>query len=137
MAKKPDGLTLVPCKAGKALTWDVTIVDTFAASYFKVSPVSSVQAAEAAADRKKVKYTVSTNHWFIPVAVEIMGSINQEGSAFLDEVGNRIAEISDDPREHTFLHQTLSIIIQRFNAIAFRGILLTRPTQKDDHSRRF
>ena len=38
--KKPDGLTLVPWKAGKALTWDATIVDTFAASYLKVSPQS-------------------------------------------------------------------------------------------------
>ena len=34
--KKPDGLTLVPWKAGKALTWDATIVDTFAASYIYI-----------------------------------------------------------------------------------------------------
>ena len=92
-------LPLVPWKAGKALTWNATIVDTFAASYLRVSPVSPDQAAEAAADRKKVKYsTVSTGYWFIPVAVETMGSSNQEGSAFLDEVGNCIAEILDDPR---------------------------------------
>ena len=78
--KKPDGLTLVPWKAGKA-TWDATIVDTFSASYLKVSPVSPGQAAEVAADRKKIKYsTVSTNHRFIPIAVETMGSINQEVS---------------------------------------------------------
>ena len=53
-----------------------------------------------------------------------MGSINQEGSAFLDEVGNRIAEISEDPREHTFLNQKLNVIIQRFNSIPFRGTFI-------------
>ena len=55
--KKRDGLTLVPWKAGKALTWYATIFDTFHASYLKVSPFSPGQAAEAAADRKKVKYS--------------------------------------------------------------------------------
>ena len=50
-----------------------------------------------------------------------MGSINQEGFAFLDEVGNRIAEISEDPGEHTFLNQRFSVIIQPFNLISFRG----------------
>ena len=45
---------------------------------------------------------ISTNHSFIPVAVDTMGPINHEGSAFLDELGNRIAEISEDPRSHIF-----------------------------------
>ena len=109
----------------KALTWDATIVDTQAASYLKASPVSPYQAAEAAADRKKAKYSAtSTNHWFIPVSVKTMGPINQEGSAFLDELGNHIAEISEDPRESAFLHQRISIIIPRFNSIAFRGIFI-------------
>ena len=94
---------------------------------YKVSPVSPGQAAEAAADKKKVKYSiVSTNHWFIPVAVETMVSINQEGSTLLDEVGNRITEIAEDPesREHTFFNQRLSVIILRFNSIAFRGTFI-------------
>ena len=51
--KQPNDLTLMPRKAGKALTWDATIVDTHAASYLKVSPVLPGQAAEAAEDRKK------------------------------------------------------------------------------------
>ena len=47
--------------AGKALTWAAIIVDTFVASYLKVSPVSPGQAAEVAADRKNITYsTVST-----------------------------------------------------------------------------
>ena len=31
--KRPDGLTLIPWKCGRSATWDVTIVDTLAASY--------------------------------------------------------------------------------------------------------
>ena len=32
--KRPDGLTLVPRSAGKSIIWDVTVVDTLAASFF-------------------------------------------------------------------------------------------------------
>ena len=53
-----------------------------------------------------------------------MGPINQEGSAFFDELENLIAEISEDPRQHAFLHQRISIIIQRFNSIAFRDTFI-------------
>ena len=53
-----------------------------------------------------------------------MGPINQEGSVFLDELGNRIGEISEDPRERTFLCQRISIIIQKFNSIAFQGTFI-------------
>ena len=85
---------------------------------FESSPVSPRQAAEAAADRKKAKYSaISTNHWFIPDAVETQGPINQVGLRFL---GNRIADISEDLRERAFLYQIISIIIQRFSSIAFR-----------------
>ena len=91
-------------------------MNTHAASYLKVFSVSPGQAAEAAADRKKAKQSaIFTNHWFIPVAVETVGSINQEGSVFLDELGNRIPAISEEPREGAFLHQRISIIIQRVN----------------------
>ena len=30
--KRPDGLTLIPWRRGKPLTWDVTVVSTLAAS---------------------------------------------------------------------------------------------------------
>ena len=122
---------MVLWKAGKASTWNATIVDTHAASYLNVSPVLPSQVAEAVADRKKAKYsTISTSHWFIPVAVETMGPINQEGFAFFEELGNRIAKISEDSRERTFLHQRISIIIQRFNSIAFRRTFIDETNPK-------
>ena len=60
----------------------------------------------------------------IPVDIVTMSPINQKESAFLDELGNRIAEISEDPRERAFLHQGISIVIQRFNSIAFRDTFI-------------
>jgi hypothetical protein len=47
---KWQGLTLVPWQSGRIATWDVTVVDTLAASYIAQSATS---AAEAAAVRKQ------------------------------------------------------------------------------------
>jgi len=54
--KRPDGLTLIPWREGRCLSWDVTIVDTLAISYVTQCASSAGAAAEAAAARKHVKY---------------------------------------------------------------------------------
>ena len=59
--KRPDGLTLVPWQAGKCLTWDATVVDTLASSYVSVTATRVGGAADAAADRKSLKYASITN----------------------------------------------------------------------------
>ena len=48
--KRPDGLTLLPWREGRCLVWDVTIINTIAAS------TEAGSAAEFAASRKEVKY---------------------------------------------------------------------------------
>ena len=49
---------------------------------------------------------------------------NMDGQCFRDSLGERLSSISGDPRETTFLYQRLSVLIQIFNAVAFRGSLL-------------
>ncbi len=53
--KRPDGITLVPFARGRCATWDVTVVDTFAASYVARTASKAGAAAEAAEDRKRAK----------------------------------------------------------------------------------
>ena len=123
--KRPDGLTLMPWQSGRSLTWDVTVVDTLANSYTPITSVSSCEAVEAAATRKRAKYAeiIQSNH-FVPIAIETLGPINMDGQRFLDSLGERLSSISGDRRETTFLYQRQSVLIQIFNAVAFRGSLL-------------
>ena len=82
-------------------------------------------AAEAAATRKTAKYAeIIQSHHFVPIAIETLGQINMDGQRFLDSLGERLSSVSGDPRETTILYQRLSVLIQIFNSVAFRGTLL-------------
>ena len=123
--KRSDGLTLVPWQAGKCLTWDAKVVDTLASSYVSVIATRVGGAADAAAERKSLKCASITNtHIFVPVAVETLGPICSRGLSFLVEISNRLAAISGDARETSFLFQRVSVLIHRFNQIAFRGTFI-------------
>lgn len=122
--KRPDGQTLIPWSDGRTLLWDATVVDTVAASYIQETAGAAGGAAEVAAARKHSKYAeLETRYTFVPVAVETFGPINREGIAFLSETGNRLCKTTGDTRETSFLFQSLSILIQRFNAVAFHGTM--------------
>ena len=123
--KRPRGLTLVSWQAGKCLTWDATVVDNLASSYVLVTATRVGGAADAAAERKSLTYASITNtHIFVPVAIETLGPICSRGLSFLMEINNRLAAISGDARETSFLFQRISVLIQRFNQIAFRGTFI-------------
>ena len=97
-------------------------MDTFASSYFASTSSTPGAAAEAAATRKLSRYsTISQTHIFIPVALETMGPINADGLRFLYDLGDRLVSVSGDPKESSFLFQRLSVLVQRFNIVAFRG----------------
>jgi len=50
---------------------------------------------------------------------------------FLCELGRRIAQCTDDHRESAFLLQRLSVLIQRYNAVAVLGTF-THTTPEDE-----
>jgi hypothetical protein len=130
--KRPDGLTLVPWSAGKNALWDVTIVNTLAASYLSSTSVTACSAAEIASKRKEAKYaSFSISHKFVPLAFETMGAIGSKATTFLRELGRRLSSTTGDTRETTFLFQRLSVAIQRFNAVCFAETFATNQQDND------
>ena len=104
------------------MAWDATVVDTLAPSYVAVSAQVTGSAAQVAAERKVSKYaSLPASHLIVPIAIEPLSPINEAGHSFLFELGRRLLTISYDPRESFFLFQRISILIQRFNEVAFRG----------------
>ena len=59
--KRPDGPTLVPWSDRKSIIWDVTIVDTLAASYIQTTSKTAGGAAEIADARAEEKIRCSLN----------------------------------------------------------------------------
>jgi len=45
------------------------------------------------------------------------GPLNESSIAFFSELGRKIASLSGDNREPSFLFQRISITVQRFNSI--------------------
>ena len=64
-----------------------------------------------------------------------MGPINAEGLRFLYELGDRLVSVSGDPGESSLLFQRLSVLVQGFNMVAFRALLIQRRTSEISHSR--
>jgi len=120
--KRPDGCSLVPWQHGRCVTWDATVPDTFAASHLPFTSKEAGAAATRAAASKRLKYSgLMRTHDFVPIAWETMGPVNEEGLSFISELGRRVSSVTGDPRECSFLYQRISIIIQKCNAISFRG----------------
>jgi len=98
--KRPDGLTLIPYKNGKCVTWDVTVTDTLTQSNLSSTSSASGGAAQAAADRKSLKYAqLAQTYMFVLIVMETFGPLNMARFQFVNEVGRRISQESDDSRE--------------------------------------
>ena len=51
-----------------------------------------------------------------------MTAITSDGIEFLDDLGSRVTQVTDDNRDKAFLYQRLSVVIQRYN-VAILGIV--------------
>ena len=68
---------------------------------------------------------------FVPVAAETMGAVNKDGIDFLSDLGRHITQSTDDHRKSAFIFQRLSMLIQRYNAVAVLGTF-TNTTPEDE-----
>ena len=120
--KRPDGLTTFPWRFGKALVWDVTVVDTLAQSYIAATSQLAGSAADAAEARKQRKYQALEQQLIVqPIGFETMGSWGAGAKAFLTDVGHRVKQATGNQRAMEFLRQRVSIEIQRGNAASVMG----------------
>ena len=58
---------------------------------------------------------------FTPIAVETLGALGEEASAFFRDLGRRITAVTAEPRSLQFLLQRLSVTVQRGNAACVLG----------------
>ena len=56
-----------------------------------------------------------------------MGATNKGEMDFLSDLGKRVTQSTDDHRETAFLFQRLSVLIQRYNAVAVLGTFAHNP----------
>ena len=123
--KRPDSASIIPWKRGKIVTWDVTVADSFAASYIKDTSFTAGAASELAAMTKTAKYEELTRTYlFVPLACEVTGVWNAEAEEFFNCLGSRISGATGDARETTFLYQRLSIALQRGTPLALANLYI-------------
>ena len=118
----------MPWQSGCSLTSDVTVVDTLASSYTPTTSVTPCGAAEAAATRKRAKYSeIIQSYLFVAIAIEILGPINMDGERFFDSVGERLSSVSGDPeKSHSYIKDYL--YSSKFS-IRFPFVVLSFPRQ--------
>jgi len=91
------------------------VADTLGLSYLHLTSVFSGYAAEGAASRQKTKYTaLASTRCFVPLAFKTFGLICDSGLSLFDDLGGRLAAVTGNPRERSFLYQRLFVAIRRF-----------------------
>ena len=121
--KRPDGFSLYPYTEGKILAWDYTCRNTLADSYKKHT---AVEVGYAAKDGEKDKYDnykdlVNDNYHVVPIAHETMGSWAPDSLKFMKDLGSRVSEATGEKRAKSFLFQSMSMNLQRGNALCVMG----------------
>ncbi|XP_061718384.1 uncharacterized protein LOC133525958 [Cydia pomonella] len=122
--KRPDGMSLIPWKMGRALVWDVTCADTLAASYIPSTSKHAGAAADTRERQKVAKYScLGAQYEFVAFGVETLGSWGRGAQILHKALGKRLREATGDPRAGSFLAQRIAIAIQRGNAACVMGTL--------------
>ena len=131
--KRPNGISLMPWKQGRCLVWDVTCCGTLANSHLNRAVTGPGVVATDAENRKQLKYeAISQTHCFIPVAVETLGALGEEATAFLKDLGRRIAATTKEHRSFEFLMQRVSVVVQRGNAACVLGTTSNNNNKLED-----
>ena len=117
-------MSLYPFKQGKILLWNFTCSDTLAPSHVEKSAKEPGKVANEAENRTNQHYEELTNSYhFVPVSVETLGVWGKTGLNCMKEVGKTLIEQSGDKRASSFIFQSISIAVQRGNALSILGTM--------------
>ena len=70
------------------------------------------------------KHTVklqAENYYVVPIAQETMGSWAPDSLKFMKDLGSRVSEATGEKRAKSFLFQSMSMNLQRGNALCVMG----------------
>lgn len=130
--KRPDGMSLVPWSHGRSLCWDFTCCSTLASSNLEFSIQGAAKMAEKAEKLKATKYSnLNDSLIFVPICIETLGTFGPSASTFLSNIGKRLIASTGDIRSASYLHQSISMAVQRGNAISVLGTLPKNKTLKE------
>ena len=116
--KRPDGVTVLPFRNGRALSWDATCVHPLAASYVDVASKAPKAVAALAETRKRSKYLpVLDRVDIVPLAVETTGAVGLSFLELLRELSIRIEGRGGGVSAYRLLLRELSAAVQLGNAI--------------------
>ncbi|GAU89681.1 hypothetical protein RvY_02200 [Ramazzottius varieornatus] len=91
--RRPDGLTFVPWYQGKALAWDVTVVDTLAQTYLQGSTERVGFAANQVKEKKRSKYVeLEGRYLFCAVGFETFGVFGNEARDLIQKIMDRTVQ---------------------------------------------
>lgn len=111
--KRPEGLSLIPWNHGKALLWDVTVVNTLAPSYINLSSKLLDSVAYQAERRKYNLYVpLEVNHVFTPIAFESLGCMSPDSKVLIQLLGKYMVENTGERKSLNYLLERISIAIQ-------------------------
>ena len=127
----PYRVTVFPYKQGRCLAWDFTCVDTLCDTYIFDSTHEAGKAAKIAESKKNNKYKdLESSYVFTPIAVKTFGSWGPESLKIIKDIERKIQDTTGEKHATEYLIQSLSMTIQRGNAVSIMGTV--GQTQKLD-----
>ena len=86
-------------------------------SYVASAAREARSVAELAATKEDKYSGLAADYLFQPIAVEILGPINESAFDFLSLLAKKISQHSGDEWETAFLFQRVSALVQRYNSV--------------------
>jgi len=75
--------------------------------------------------RRRKYADLDSRYLFEPITFETLGVLNSSANSLLKEIDKKISLNTGKSREVSFLHQRISVLVQRFNAILLYDSLPT------------